>query len=77
CLVSRRARRAVVAAALAEGLTDWWRHRDRDPRVRTGPLLHLLAHRLDDLAYGAGLWWGAVEHRTSAPLRPTGPGARR
>ncbi|CAA9382430.1 MAG: Mycofactocin system glycosyltransferase [uncultured Pseudonocardia sp.] len=27
-------------------------------------------HRVDDLAYGAGLWWGALRHRTTAPLRP-------
>ena len=60
CLLSRRARRTVLAVALAEGVVDWWRHRDRDPRVRPDPAGHLLAHRLDDLAYGAGLWWGAV-----------------
>ncbi|MEJ8280520.1 mycofactocin biosynthesis glycosyltransferase MftF [Pseudonocardia spirodelae] len=77
CLVSARMRRAVVAAALAEGLADWWRHRDRDPRVRTGLPAHLLAHRLDDLAYGAGLWRGALAHRTTAPLRPSGPRTRR
>jgi hypothetical protein len=29
--------------------------------------------RLDDLAYGAGLWWGAVRHRTLVPLLPAGP----
>lgn len=76
CLVSRRARRTVLAVALAEGAVDWWRHRDRDPRVRPGVGEHLLAHRLDDLAYGAGLWWGAWRHRTFAPLRPTGPSVR-
>ncbi len=70
CLVSRRARRVVLVVALAEGVVDWWRHRDRDPRVR--PALHgyVLARRLDDLAYGAGLWWGALRHRTVEPLRP-------
>ncbi|MET0191639.1 MAG: mycofactocin biosynthesis glycosyltransferase MftF [Pseudonocardia sediminis] len=71
---SSRARRAVVAAALAEGLADWWVHRDRDPAARPGPVGFLVAHRLDDLAYGAGLWWGALRRRTTAPLRPTGPG---
>ena len=71
CAFSARARRAVAAAALAEGLADWWTH--RDPVVRPGPVEYLLAHRLDDLAYGAGLWWGAARHRTTAPLRPTGP----
>jgi mycofactocin system glycosyltransferase len=76
CLVARRARRTVLAVALAEGAVDWWRHRDRDPRVRPHPLPHLLAHRLDDLAYGAGLWVGAWNHRTLAPLRPTGPSVR-
>ncbi len=36
CLFSRRARRTVAVIALAEGIVDWWRHRDRDPRVRPG-----------------------------------------
>ena len=72
-LVSRRARRTVAAIALAEGMVDWWRHRDRDARVRQGPVGHLVAHRLDDLAYGAGLWWGAVAAPhlgAAAPGRP-------
>jgi hypothetical protein len=73
CATSRRARRLVAAVALAEGLVDWRGHRDRDPRVRPGPLGYVAAHRLDDLAYGAGLWWGALRHRTLAPLRPAGP----
>ena len=74
---SSRARRAVLVAALVEGVADWWTHRHRDPSVRPGPVGHLLAHRLDDLAYGTGLWWGAARARTTAPLRPTGPGSRR
>jgi mycofactocin system glycosyltransferase len=57
-LVSGRARRRVLAIAVLEGLVDWWRHRGRDPRVRIGPVGHLLARRLDDLGYGSGLWWG-------------------
>ena len=73
CAVSARARRTVAAVALAEGVVDWLRHRDRDPSVRPGLLGHLVAHRLDDLAYGAGLWWGALRHRTLEPLRPLGP----
>jgi mycofactocin system glycosyltransferase len=73
---SARARRAVLAAALVEGLADWWTHRHHDPSVRPGPAGHLVAHRLDDLAYGTGLWWGAVRARTTAPLRPAGPGTR-
>ncbi|GEL17038.1 mycofactocin biosynthesis glycosyltransferase MftF [Pseudonocardia asaccharolytica] len=72
CLFSARARRAVAAAALAEGVADWWRHRDHAP-ARPGLPGYLLAHRLDDLAYGAGLWWGAWRHRTTAPLRPAAP----
>ena len=73
CAVSARARRTVAAVALVEGVVDWVRHRDRDPAARPGLLGHLVAHRLDDLAYGAGLWWGALRHRTLEPLRPTGP----
>jgi mycofactocin glycosyltransferase len=74
-LVSRRARRTVLTVAVVEGLVDWWRHRDRDPRARPDPITHLVAHRLDDLAYGAGLWWGAWRHRSWEALRPVGPAA--
>jgi hypothetical protein len=64
-VVSRRARRAVVAAALLEGLADWRRVRPEQPL-----LPYVAAHRLDDLAYGAGLWAGAAKARTLAPLLP-------
>ncbi|WP_219416366.1 mycofactocin biosynthesis glycosyltransferase MftF [Pseudonocardia nigra] len=72
CLVSRRARRTVAAVALAEGVVDWWRRRGGDPRPTLAG--HVLARRLDDLAYGSGLWWGALRHRTVEPLRPIRPG---
>jgi mycofactocin glycosyltransferase len=68
-IVSRRVRRALLLAALVEGLADWRRFRD----VGSGAadlVLHVAAHRADDLAYGAGLWWGAWRHRTAAPLWP-------
>jgi hypothetical protein len=69
-LVSRRARRTVAVIALAEGAVDWWRKRHHPDRP--GLPGYLLARRLDDLAYGGGLWWGALRHRTIAPLRPVG-----
>ena len=64
-LVSRRVRRAVIAAAILEGLADWRRVRAEQPL-----LPYIAAHRLDDLAYGAGLWSGAAKARTLAPLLP-------
>ena len=79
CLRSRRVRRAVLVAALAEGLLDWRRHRPEQPEHGLDPVRYVLAHRADDLGYGAGLWWGALRRRTLAPLRPvlTGLGGRR
>jgi hypothetical protein len=39
------------------------------------PLWILLAgRRLDDLAYGSGLWWGALRLPSTTPLRPRRPG---
>ncbi|MGH3564716.1 MAG: mycofactocin biosynthesis glycosyltransferase MftF [Pseudonocardia sp.] len=70
CLGSARARRTVTVVALVQGLVDWLRHHGRHPGVRPSLPGHLLAHRIDDLAYGAGLWWGALRHRTVAPLLP-------
>jgi len=62
---SRRARRALLVAAVVEGIAD---HR------RTGagldPLRYVAAHRLDDAAYGVGLWAGAIRARSAAALVP-------
>ena len=71
CLASRRVRRAALAAALVEGMLDWYRHRP-GPGEPPGldPLRYLVAHRADDLGYGAGLWCGAIRGRTLAPLLP-------
>ncbi len=68
-LCSRRARRTVVAVAVGGGVVDWLRAGPERPALPA----FLLARRLDDLAYGAGLWWGAARHRTLAPLRPESP----
>lgn len=62
---SRRARRALVVAGVVEGLAD---------RRRVGadldPVRYVLARRLDDLAYGTGVWLGAIRARSLAALRP-------
>lgn len=64
-LVSRRARRGIVVAALAEGITDYRRVRpDLDPAT------YLLLHRADDLAYGLGVWAGALRGRSIRALLP-------
>ncbi len=63
CLVSRRARLIVAALAVADAELE---------RRRTGsdldPLRFLLARRLDDLAYGAGVWVGCLRHRSARAL---------
>ena len=65
CLVSRRVRRAVVVAAVAD--TAWELARTR-PRL--DPLRFGLARRLDDAAYGAGVWWSAIRGRSPRALLP-------
>jgi len=69
-----RARRALVAAAMADALLDF---RATDPDL--DPLRYALARRLDDLAYGAGVWAGALRARSIAALVPAvrGLGAAR
>ena len=70
CLVSRRARRAVAAAMLWD-LLD---HREVTPAKAPEAFV---ARRLDDLAYGAGLWWGALRERSARVLVPRVTGLRR
>lgn len=50
-------RRALLTAILVD-LVVLLRER---PDV--GPVVGLVAHRLDDAAYGSGLWWGAIRRR--------------
>ncbi len=64
-LGSRRLRRAVVAAAVLDGLADY-----RRTRPRLDPARYVLARRLDDLAYGAGLWQGVLRARSARALLP-------
>ncbi|MFG2547752.1 mycofactocin biosynthesis glycosyltransferase MftF [Streptomyces sp. NPDC048594] len=56
--------RLLLAAAVARHAVDWRRRR---PAV--GLPSWTAARVADDLAYGAGVWWGALRHRTTAPLR--------
>lgn len=69
-VVSSRCRRAVLAAALIDGVGDWIRRRPYGDGKPIGPFGYLMIKRLDDGAYGAGLWSGAARERTLRPLRP-------
>lgn len=65
---SRTLRRAVVTA-IAVDLVVFLRER---PGV--GPVNALVGRRLDDLAYGAGLWWGAARRGSVRCLLTRRPG---
>ena len=67
-LISRRGRRWVLGVAIADALLAWWPH-----RRRVGPVRFAVARRLEDLAYGAGLWWGALRARDVGALLPARP----
>ncbi|WP_299953183.1 mycofactocin biosynthesis glycosyltransferase MftF [uncultured Modestobacter sp.] len=67
-LVSRRARRGVLAVAVADAVLAWWPHRSEVdlPAFAAG-------RRLEDLAYGAGLWSGALRAGSVRALLPAAP----
>lgn len=68
----RRCRQVVLVAAVVDGLADWVSRRgsvaEEDHRV--GPLSYLLLKRIDDIAYGLGLWTGVVRERHLGALKP-------
>nr|WP_024794739.1 mycofactocin biosynthesis glycosyltransferase MftF [Tomitella biformata] len=66
-LCSRRARRVIALVALSEGLADWATH---DGPGNLDPMRYVLFKRLDDVGYGAGLWWGAMRARSLQALLP-------
>jgi mycofactocin system glycosyltransferase len=67
-LVSRRARRVALVAATVPALLDW-----RKERPPLDPVRYVGLRVLDDLAYGLGVWRGAIRHRTPGPLLPVFP----
>ena len=65
-------RRVVLVAAIVDGVVDWASRRqsaDEDAQP-IGLLTYLLLKRVDDLAYGLGLWYGVVRERNIGPLKP-------
>jgi mycofactocin system glycosyltransferase len=68
----RRCRQIVLVAAVVDGVVDW-ASRDRnsdDEAQRVGLITYLLLKRLDDIAYGLGLWIGVVRERHLGALKP-------
>ncbi|MGB3480585.1 MAG: mycofactocin biosynthesis glycosyltransferase MftF [Mycobacterium sp.] len=71
-VLSKRCRRIVLLAAAIDGVVDWLsrRHHTEDDAKPLGLIAYLLLKRLDDIAYGTGLWTGVVRERTLGPLKP-------
>ncbi|GAB2857575.1 mycofactocin biosynthesis glycosyltransferase MftF [Nocardioides pacificus] len=71
CLVSARARRVLLSALAVDAVS-----RGR-AGLRPDPVTGWLGRRLDDLAYGGGLWVGALRGRSVRCLVPALSGGRR
>ena len=64
-------RRAASSSLLVDAGVAWLEHRHhRDPLP---PHVVLVGRRLDDLAYGGGLWWGALRAGSVRALVPRRP----
>lgn len=71
-IIFRRFRHIVLIAAVVDGVADWLsRHNNSDVETKQlGIVPYLVLKRLDDLAYGAGMWIGMVQERNPGPLKP-------
>jgi mycofactocin system glycosyltransferase len=69
-VTSRPVRRAVLTAVAVDLIA--FQHE----RPGVDPLTVLAARRLDDLAYGAGLWWGAIRSGSVRCLLARRPASR-
>lgn len=71
-MLSRHCRHVVVVAAIVDGVADWLRRRDAvgEDAEPIGLLTFLLLKRIDDLAYGIGLWYGVLRERNIGALKP-------
>jgi mycofactocin glycosyltransferase len=71
-LLSRRCRHVVLVAAVIDGAADWITRNGNadDDTKRVGVVAYILLKRLDDIAYGVGLWTGVVRERHVGALKP-------
>ncbi len=71
-LISRRCRRLVLVAAVVDGVADWLarRGKDDDDNKPIGLFAYVLLKRLDDIAYGTGLWTGVIREHNLGALKP-------
>lgn len=71
-VLSKRCRRVVLVAAVLDGVFDWITRNGNadDDTKRVGLFAYLLLKRLDDIAYGLGLWGGVVRERNAGALKP-------
>ncbi|KGI66998.1 mycofactocin biosynthesis glycosyltransferase MftF [Mycolicibacterium rufum] len=72
-VLSRRCRQVVLVAAVLDGVFDWATRSHGtadDDTKRVGVVTYLLLKRLDDIAYGLGLWTGVVRERHAGALKP-------
>ncbi|RNL61316.1 mycofactocin system glycosyltransferase [Nocardioides marmoriginsengisoli] len=70
-VVSRRVRRAVVVAGVLDAAIEY-----RRTEVDLDPVRFAAARRLDDVAYGSGVWISAVRGRSLRALVPVLPRRR-
>jgi mycofactocin system glycosyltransferase len=71
-ILSRRCRNVVLVAAIIDGVVDWVKRHGNveDDTKPVGLVSYLLLKRLDDIAYGTGLWTGVVRERHIGALKP-------
>lgn len=70
-LASRRCRQVVLIAAVLDGVVDWAARRGTvEDTEQVGLLTFVLLRRLDDIAYGLGVWTGVVHERHLGALKP-------
>jgi hypothetical protein len=70
--LSQRCRNVILVAAIVDGVVDWLgrRRNVEDDAKPIGLVSYVLLKRLDDLAYGTGLWRGTLRERNLGPLKP-------
>lgn len=62
---SRRRAATVAALVAVPPMVEWWRR-----RPPLDPVRWTVAAVADDMAYGAGVWWGCIRDRSIGPLLP-------